>query len=145
MGPALGAPKVGKCNFLNSKMADCNHIVHWRKNFRKQKSSVSLSFSWSVPKFLVSDQTLVSYRQSTIFQEFGPLKQTLGKDDLSMSIFWPSGVFLAKFGFQPLQYAKERICTNFHLDWLFWRMSRKGGGQSLPPPLLRYATTCCSQ
>ena len=63
----------------------------------KKKSFASLSYNWSVPKFLVSGQTLVSYGQKTIFQEFGPLKQTLGKDDLSMPIFPPSGDFFGNF------------------------------------------------
>ena len=27
------------------------------------------------------------------------------------------------------------VCTNFDLDWLLWRMSRKGG-QNPPPPWL---------
>ena len=68
-------------------MADCDHIVHRRKKFRKQKSSVSLSYNWNVQKCLVSDQTLENCSQKTILQEFGPLKKTLGKDDLSMPIF----------------------------------------------------------
>merc|ERR1712081_60820 len=93
----LGAPKVGINKFWEIKMADRDHIAHQRIKFRKQKSSVSLSYSWNVPKFLVSGQTLVSYGQKTIFQEFGPLKQTLGKDNLSMPIFPPSGDFFWQF------------------------------------------------
>ena len=80
-------------------MADCHHIVHQRKKFRKQKSSVSLSYNWSVPKFLVSGQTLVSYGQKTIFREFCPLKRTLSKDNLSMPIFSIMEDFFVGLGF----------------------------------------------
>ena len=59
MGPMLGAPKVEKkWIFRKSKMAASAHIVHQRKKFRKQKSLVSLSYTWSVQNILPSDQHL---------------------------------------------------------------------------------------
>merc|ERR1712081_67200 len=97
----LGAPKVGINKFWEIKMADRDHIAHQRIKFRKQKSSVSLSYNWNVPKFLVSGQTLVSYGQKTIFQEFFPLKRTVSKDNLSIPIFLPMGDFFGDFGIQP--------------------------------------------
>merc|ERR1711954_496448 len=59
MGPALGALKVKKNVILGkSKMAATATIVRQRKKFRKQKSLVSMSYNWSVPKFLTSDENL---------------------------------------------------------------------------------------
>ena len=46
-------------------MAATDQIVHLTKKFRKQKSSVSLSYSWNGPKFLTLDQNLGSYSQKT--------------------------------------------------------------------------------
>ena len=52
-------------------MAATDQIVHLTKKFRKQKSSVSLSYPWNGPKFLTLDQNLRSYSQKTDFQVFG--------------------------------------------------------------------------
>ena len=50
----------------------------------------------------------------------------------------PSDIIFVILSFSSLECAEERVCSNFHLNWLLWRMSRKGGGQSpLPPP------SCC--
>ena len=46
-------------------MAATDQIVHLTKKFRKQKSSVSLSYRWNGPKFLTLDQNLRSYSQKT--------------------------------------------------------------------------------
>ena len=59
MGPALGAPKVEKNMIIGkSKMAATATIVPQRKKFIKQKSLVSMSYTWNVPKFLTSDEYL---------------------------------------------------------------------------------------
>ena len=105
MGPVLGAPKVEKCNFWEIQMADCDHIVHQRKKFRKQKSSVLLSYNWNVPKFVVSHQALVNFGQKYISPEFGHLKQTGSKDDLSMPVFSPRGNYFGDFLINPLYCA----------------------------------------
>ena len=58
-GPTLGAPKVKKNAIIGkSKMATTATIVPQRKKFIKQKSLVSMSYTWSVPKFLTSDEYL---------------------------------------------------------------------------------------
>ena len=57
--------------FEKSKMVATDQIVHLTKKFRKQKSSVSLSYPWNGPKFLTLDQNLRSYSQKTDFQVFG--------------------------------------------------------------------------
>ena len=57
--------------FGKYKMAATDQIVHLTKKFRKQKSSVSLSYPWNGPKFLTLDQNLRSYSQKTDFQVFG--------------------------------------------------------------------------
>ena len=49
-------------------MATTDQIVHLIKKFRKQKSSVSLSYPWNGPKL---DQNLRSHSQKTDFQVFG--------------------------------------------------------------------------
>ena len=59
MGPALGAPKLEKNAIIGkSKIAATATIVPQRKKFIKQKSLVSMSYTWSVPTFLTSDQDL---------------------------------------------------------------------------------------
>ena len=52
-------------------MATTGHTVGLRKKFRKQKSSVSMSYPWNGAKFLTSDQNLRSYGQKTDFCVFG--------------------------------------------------------------------------
>ena len=52
-------------------MAATDQILHLTKKFRKQKSSVSLSYPWNGPKFLTLDQNLRSYCQKTNFQVVG--------------------------------------------------------------------------
>ena len=62
MGHELRALKVKKNAFLvKSKMAAIATIVPQRKKFRKQKSLVSMNYTWSVPNFVLSDQNLVNF------------------------------------------------------------------------------------
>ena len=75
-------------------MAATDQIVHLTKKFRKQKSSVSLSYPWNGPKFLTLDQNLRSYSQKTDFQVFGlkkfPQKIKIFETAASklLDIFW---------------------------------------------------------
>ena len=66
-GMRYGPSKSKKCILGKSKMAASGHRVHQRKKSRKQKSLVSMSYNWSVPKFLPSDQNLVRWSQKTDF------------------------------------------------------------------------------
>ena len=52
-------------------MAATGHTVGLRKKFRKQKSSVSMSYPWNGAKFLTSDQNLRGYGHKTDFHVFG--------------------------------------------------------------------------
>ena len=139
MGPALGAPKIGKCNFWEIQ----NGWLRPHSSLKKKVQKTKLSQNFWFPV-----NPLWALAINPFFKEFGPLMLTLGKDGLSMHILPPSGDVLVILGFKPLECAKERVCTNFHLDWLLWRMSRKGGGRIGPPtpPLsLIYAASGRSQ
>ena len=52
-------------------MANGGHIVHWRKKFKRQKKSVSPSFTWSVPKCLALGQNLACRAKKLIFRFLG--------------------------------------------------------------------------
>merc|ERR1711954_200526 len=100
-GAHARGPQCWKMQFLGNLKWPTKEKVQKTKKFRKQKSSVSLSQNWSASKFLVSGQTLVSYGQKNIFREFCPLKWTVSKDGLSMTIFSSMGDFFGDFGIQP--------------------------------------------
>ena len=51
-------------------MAATATIVPQRKKFIKQKSLISMSYTWSVPKFLTSDEYLKLYSQKPDFTLF---------------------------------------------------------------------------
>ena len=75
LGPKLWAIKVGswwKNVILGKyKMGATDQIVYLPKKFRKQKSSVSLTYPWNGPTFLTLDQNLRSYSKKTDFQVIG--------------------------------------------------------------------------
>ena len=52
-------------------MAATGHTVGLRKKFRKQKSSVSMSYPWNGAKCLTPDQNMRSYGHKTDFHVFG--------------------------------------------------------------------------
>ena len=52
-------------------MGATDQIVYLPKKFRKQKSSVSLTYPWNGPTFLTLDQNLRSYSKKTDFQVIG--------------------------------------------------------------------------
>ena len=56
---AMGPQSQKKAFLGKSKIAASGHRVHQRKKSRKQKSLVSMSYNWNVPKFLPSGQNLV--------------------------------------------------------------------------------------
>ena len=75
LGPKLWAIKVGswwKNVVLGKyKMGPTDQIVYLPKKFRKQKSSVSLTYPWNGPTFFTLDQNLRSYSKKTDFQVIG--------------------------------------------------------------------------
>ena len=68
MEPRLGAPKFAILE--KYKFAESEHIVHQRKKFRKQKSSVTMSYIGSGQNFLPQVKSW-SARGKLIFRFLG--------------------------------------------------------------------------
>ena len=108
-------------------MAATDQIVHLTKKFRKQKSSVSLSYPWNGPKFLTLDQNLRSYSQKTDFQVFG-----LKKFPQKIKIFETAAANLLDFYlfllFAVSKYIYQGILSeNFALLSIVWAILGYGG------------------
>ena len=72
--PSYGLSKLEhvKMQILGKyKMAATGHTVGLRKKFKKQKSSVWMSYPWNGAKFFSPEQNLRSYGRKTDFHIFG--------------------------------------------------------------------------
>ena len=98
MGPALGAPKVGTCNFWEIQYGQLQPYSSPKKKVQKTKKFCLIELQLKCSKIFGLRSNPGELRPKTIFQEFCPLKQTVSKDDLSMPIFSPMGDFFEDFG-----------------------------------------------
>ena len=108
-------------------MAATDQIVHLTKKFRKQKSSVSLTYPWNGPTFLTLDQNLRSYSQKTVFQFIA-----LRKFPQKLKIFETAAAKLLDifqfFFFAVSKYISQGIPSeNFALLSIVWAIVGYGG------------------
>ena len=127
-------------------MAASAHIVHQRKKFRKQKSLVSMSYTWSVPKFLTSDENLKHQSQKTDFTLFLTLWIPSTEADILSAIRVHSQDFWIFFLHRPIvtSHAFQLIMMNpKNLMSVATQGLHKEGGLIGPPLHLEVSLQAC--
>ena len=123
-------------------------ILHHTKKIIKQKSSISLSYTWNGPKFFTSDQSLKCYSQKSDFLKNA--KNFKICQNLNFTFFRTiiaQGWKMTNEGYFSFQMGANTCVHGFmlmnrHLNHICWHQrSTYGSGHFMPPPPLRAWTS----